>query len=122
MVGLTQERLTYSAQLCYDFPISSNNNRMRIANFPIRISDGDSHSPDFSDSFLSCEYIICCVVSFPPSGNSDHVVVSVSIDVRLNSNGSAPFYRKTFDYSRTDWSGLPDHIIDVPLRACLYIK
>ena len=95
---------------------------MRIVNFPIRISDGDSHSPDFSDSFLSCKYIFCSVVPFPQSGNSDHVVVSVSIDFRLNSNGNAPFYRKTFYYSRTDWSGLPDHIIDVPLTACLYIR
>ena len=50
---------------------------------------------------------------FPPLGNSDHVVVSVSIDFPLNSKGYAPFHRIAFDYSGADWDGLGDHFRDV---------
>ena len=46
--------------------------------------------------------------------NSDHVVVSVSIDFPSNSKRDAPFLRITYDYSRADWDGLRDHLRDVP--------
>ena len=52
-------------------------------------------------------------MAFPPLGNSDHVVVSVSIDFPSNSKGDGPFYRIACDYSRA-WDGLRDHLIDVP--------
>ena len=35
--------------------------------------------------------------------NSDHVVVSVSIDFPTKSQQEAPFHRITYDYSRADW-------------------
>ena len=47
-------------------------------------------------------------------GNSDHVVVSVSIDFPTNSQRDAPFHRIAYDYSRTDWDSLRDHLRDVP--------
>ena len=47
-------------------------------------------------------------------GNSDHVVVSVSIDFPSNSQGDAPFYHIAYDYSCADWDGLRDHLRDVP--------
>ena len=37
---------------------------------------------------------------FPPLGNSDHVVVSVSIDFPTNSQQDALFHRIAYDYSR----------------------
>ena len=40
--------------------------------------------------------------TFPPLGNSDHVVVSVSIDFPTNSQGDAPFHRIAYDYSHAD--------------------
>ena len=46
--------------------------------------------------------------------NSDHVVVSVSIDFPTNSQQDAPFHRIAYDYSRADWDGLCDHLRDVP--------
>ena len=46
-------------------------------------------------------------------GNSDHVVVSVSIDFPTNSQRDAPFHRIAYDYSRTDWDSLRDHLRDV---------
>ena len=52
--------------------------------------------------------------AFPPLGNSDHVVVSVSIDFPTNSQQDAPFHRIAYDYSRADWDGLRDHLRDVP--------
>ena len=53
-------------------------------------------------------------MAFPPLGNSDHVVVSVSIDFPLNSQQDAPFHCIAYDYSRADWDGLCDHLRDVP--------
>ena len=53
-------------------------------------------------------------LAFPPLGNSDHVVVSVSIDFPLNSKRDAPFHHIAYDYSRADWDGLPDHLRDDP--------
>ena len=51
---------------------------------------------------------------FPPLQNSDHVVVSVSIDFPSNSQRDAPFHRIAYDYSCADWDGLCDHLRDVP--------
>ena len=53
-------------------------------------------------------------MAFPPLGNSDHVVVSVSIDFPLNAKQDTPFHRMAYDYSRADWDGLRDHLRDVP--------
>ena len=52
-------------------------------------------------------------MAFPPLGNSDHVVVSLSIDFPTNSQWDAPFHRIAYDYSRADWDGLCDHLRDV---------
>ena len=72
-----QDWLTYSGgtdqagELCYNFSIS--NDLTQMVNFPMRISDCDSHSPLF-DLFLSSDTSICSAMAFPPLGNSDHVV------------------------------------------------
>ena len=110
--------LTYSGgtdrpgELCYSFSIS--NDLTQIVNFPTRIPDCDSHSPALLDLFLSSDASICSTMAFPPFGNSDHVVVSVSIDFPVNSKQDALFHRVAYDYSRADWDGLHDHLRDVP--------
>ena len=53
-------------------------------------------------------------MAFPPFRNSDHVVVSVSIDFPLNSQWDALFYDIAYDCSHTDWGGIRDHLRDVP--------
>ena len=53
-------------------------------------------------------------MAFPRLGNSDHVVVSVSIDFPINSKRDSPFHCLAYDYSRSDWDGLCDHLRDVP--------
>ena len=78
------------------------------------IPDCDSHSPALLDLFLSSDASICSTMAFPPLGNSDHVVVSVSIDFPLNAKQDTPFHRMAYDYSRADWDGLCDHLRDVP--------
>ena len=40
----------------------------------------DSHNPTLLDLFISSDSSICSTMDFPPLGNSDHAVVSVSID------------------------------------------
>ena len=71
-------------------------------------------SPALLDFFLSSDTSICSTMAFPSLGNSDHVVVSVSIDFPLNSKQDAPFHCIAYDYSRADWDGLRDHLRDVP--------
>ena len=53
-------------------------------------------------------------MALPPSGNSDHVVVSVSIDFPSNSQRDAPFHRIAYYYFCADLDGLCDHVRDVP--------
>ena len=67
-----------------------------------------------SNDLLSSDASICSTMAFPPFGNSDHVVVSVSIDFPVNSKQDTPFHRMAYDYSRADWDGLRDHLRDVP--------
>ena len=86
----------------------------QMVNFPTRIPDCDSHSPALLDLFLFSDTNICSTMPFPPLGNSDHAVVSVSIDFPSNSQQDAPFHRIAYDYSRADWDGLRDHLRDVP--------
>ena len=110
--------LTYSGEtdrpceLCYNFSIS--NDFTHMVNFPTRIHDCDSQSAAFLDFFLSSDASICSTMAFHPLGNSDHVVVSVSIDFPLSSKWDAPFHRIAYDYSCADWHGLRDHVRDVP--------
>ena len=110
--------LTYSGgtdrpgELCYNFSIT--NNITHIVNFPIRIPDCDSHSSALLDLFISSDASISSTMAFTPLGNSDHVVVSVSIDFPINSKQDTPFHRVDYDYSRANWDGLCDHLRDVP--------
>ena len=77
-------------------------------------SQAVDHSPALLDLFLSSETSICSTMAFPPMGNSDHVVVSVSIDFSSNLQRDAPFHCIAYDYSCADWDGLRDHLRDVP--------
>ena len=54
------------------------------------------------DLILPSEAIICSTMAFLPSGNSDHVVVSVSIDFPSNLEWDAPFHHIANDYSCAD--------------------
>ena len=84
-----------------------------MVNFPTRIPDCDSHGPALVDFFFSDDNI-CSTMAYLPLGNSDHIVVSVSIDFPSNSQRDVPFHRIAYDYSRVDWDGLHNHLRDVP--------
>ena len=84
-----------------------------MVNFPTRIPDCDSHSPALLDLFLSSGLTIYSAMDFLPLGNSDHVVISVSIDFPPNSQEDALFHCIAYDYSCADWEGLCDHLRDV---------
>ena len=96
--------LTYSGgadqpgELCYNFSIS--NDLTQMVNFPNRIPDCDSHSPALLDFFLDTS--ICSTMGSPLLGNSDHLVVSVSIDFPSNSQKDSLFHRIACDYSCAD--------------------
>ena len=83
-----KEWLTYSGgtdrpgELCYNSSIS--NDLAQVVNFPTWIPDCDSHRPALLDLFISSDASTCSIMAFPPFRNSDHVVVSVSIDFPLN--------------------------------------
>ena len=57
------------------------------------------------DLFISSDAGICSTMAFPPMGNSDHVVVLVSMDFLSNSIGDAPFHHIAYDYFHADWDG-----------------
>ena len=78
-----------------------------MINFPTRIPDCDSHGPALLDLFLTSDASICSTMAFRPLGNSDHIVVSISIDIPSNSQQDAPCHC-------ADWNGLCDHLRDVP--------
>ena len=86
----------------------------QMVNFPTRIPDCDSHNPAILDLFSSSGASICSTMAFPPLQNSDHVVVSVSIDSPSYSQRDTPFHRIAYNYSRADWDGIRDHLRDVP--------
>ena len=85
-------------------------NVIRMVNFPTQIPDCDPYSPAILDFFISSDDSACFTMACPPLGNSDHVVVSVSIDYSSNSQWNPPFHRIANDYSRADWDGLRDHL------------
>ena len=66
------------------------------------------------DLFISSGASICFTMTFPPLGNSYHVVVSVSIDFPSNSQRDVAFHRIAYDYSRADWDGLRYYLRYVP--------
>ena len=64
--------------------------------------DCDSHSLSILDLFLFSDASICSKMAFStlpcsPLRNSDHVVVSVSIDFTSNSKRDAPCHRIAYD-------------------------
>ena len=64
----------------------------QMVNFPTQIPDCDSHSSALLELFVSSDTSICSTMAFPPLGNSDHVVVSVSIDFPSNSQRDSLFH------------------------------
>ena len=109
---LTSHGTDRPGEFCYNFSIS--NELTQMVNFPTWIPECDSHSPAILDVFLSSDTSICSTMAFPPFGNSDHVVVSVSSDFPINSERDAPFHGIVYDYSRADWDGIHDNFRDVP--------
>ena len=88
-----------------------------MVNFPTLILDCDSQSPALFDLFFSSDASICSTTVFPPLGNSDHVVVSVSINFPTNLQWDAPFHRIAFDYfdySFDFWDSPRDHLRNIP--------
>ena len=79
----------------------------------LHIPNCDSDSPALLDIFISSDASICSTMAFPPLENSDHVIVSVSIEFLSNSIGDTSFYYKAYDYSCADWYGLCNHLRDV---------
>ena len=80
----------------------NSNDLTQMDNFPTRISDCHSHGPALLDLLLSSDASICSTMTFSSLGNSDHVVVSVSIDFPLNLRQDAPFHCITYGNSDAD--------------------
>ena len=91
-------------ELCYDFSIS--NDLTQVVNFLTQIPDCDSHSPALLELFLSSDASSYSTMAFSPFGNSDNIVVLVSIDFPSNLQRDAPFHCIAYDYSHADWNGL----------------
>ena len=73
-------------EFCHNFSIS--NDLTQMVNFPTGIPECDSQSPPLLDLFLYSDASIGSKTTFPFLGNSDHIVISVSIDFPSNSKGN----------------------------------
>ena len=99
--------LTYSggtnkpAEPCYIFSLS--NDLTQMVNFPTQILDCNSHSCTLLDFFLSSDPSIFSTMAFHSLRNSDHVVVSISIEFLTNSKQDAPFHCIAYEYSHSNW-------------------
>ena len=80
----------------------------QMFSFPTWIPDCYSHNHALLDFFLYSDASICSILALSPLGNSDHVVVSVSIDFPSNSQQDAPFHYIAYDYSCADWCSIRD--------------
>ena len=86
-----------------------------MINFPTHIPNCGSHSPALLDLFMSSDVSICSAMVFPPLVNSDHVVVSISIDFPPYLEQDT-FHCITYDYFCADWDGLHNHLRDLPWK------
>ena len=82
----------------YNFSIS--NDLTQMVNFATGIPDCDSQFCSFG--FITSDDSICSTMAFSLLGNSDHVVVSVSIDFPSYSERDVPFHCIAYDYSHAD--------------------
>ena len=74
---LTDSGGTYRpSEFCYNFSFSSD--LIQMVNFPTRIPNPNSRNPALLDLLIFSDASFCSSVTFPPMGNFDHVVVSVS--------------------------------------------
>ena len=78
-----------------------------MVNVPIWIPGCDSHSPALLDLFLSSDASIHSTMTFPPLGNSDHVVVSFPLIFYQIHNWMPRFIALAYDYlSDFPWEGI----------------
>ena len=70
-----------------------------------------SHTPALLDLFIYFDPSIYSTLVVLPLANFDPVLVTVLLTF-LQSKGDVPFYVTDFDYSRTDWNGLYNHLRD----------
>ena len=77
-----------------------------MGNFPTHVPDCDSHNSALLSLFISYGTIICSTMAYPPLRNSNHVIVSVSIDFWPNSRRDALFHRiaMTILLEQSSWS------------------
>ena len=71
---MTHSFLIYFTKNCVPFDLS------QMVSFPTWMPDCESHHLALLDLFISSDASICSTMGFPLLGNSDQVVVSVSID------------------------------------------
>ena len=75
-----------------------------------------THSPALLDFFLSSDASIGSSIVFSPRRNSDHVVVSVSMDFLSNSKQDLLFHCIACSYYCADRDSHHDHLRDVPWK------
>ena len=74
---LTDSGGTYRpSEFCYNFSFSSD--LIQMVNLPTRIPNPHYHNPAVLDLLILSDASFCSSVTFPPLGNLDQVVVSVS--------------------------------------------
>jgi len=101
------------------FNFSVSHNLTQIVDFPTRFPENDAHSPSLLDLCLLSDPTECHATCFPPLGNSDHVVVSISLQLKAGQPTDHPSHRTSYNYQRADWDSCRDLLRDIPINDIL---
>lgn len=96
----------------FDFALSQS--LSQIITFPTRYPDHDNHAPSLLDLCLVSDPSICTASSEAPLGNSDHVVISVSVSLNSAPLAESPTHRTSYKYEQGDWNSFRDLLRDAP--------
>ena len=86
----------------------------QIINFPTRFPDNSNNEPSLLDLCLVSDPNKFSASCLAPLGNSDHAVVSLSLNQSCSSAAESPYHRTTYNYQRADWDSFRDFLRDGP--------
>ena len=114
-MGIFSNKTTHEGIDCHNFAVS--HDLTQIIDFPTRIPDVEHHFQYILDLFLSSTPEL--FQSFPntPLGTSDHLVVTVNINLPQKQSTDVPFHRTVYRYNQADWDTFRSYLADAPTKS-----
>jgi len=80
--------------------------------FPTRFPDNDAHFPSLLDLYLISDPGSCKASREPPLGNSDHAVVSITLQLKSCQATDHPIHQTSYNYQLADWDSFHNFLRD----------